>query len=90
MIDGVRVGSATLGQAEFESLSLAQIDHIEVLRGPASSLYGADAVGGVVQIFTRRGDGDLRVTGSAAVGGYRSGRGDVGGERLAGRVRLCG
>ena len=43
LIDGVRVGSATLGQAEFESLSLAQIDHIEVLRGPASSLYGADA-----------------------------------------------
>ena len=37
--------------------SLAQIERIEVLRGPASSLYGADAVGGVVQIFTRRGEG---------------------------------
>ena len=43
LVDGVRVGSATLGQAEFEALSLAQIDRIEVLRGPASSLYGADA-----------------------------------------------
>ena len=55
LVDGVRVGSATLGQAEFEAFSLAQVERIEVLRGPASSLYGADAVGGVVQIFTRRG-----------------------------------
>ncbi len=79
LIDGVRVGSATLGQAEFEALSLAQIDHVEVLRGPASSLYGADAVGGVVQIFTRRGQpGSPRVTGSLAVGGERSSQGDLG------------
>ena len=60
LVDGVRVGSATLGQAEFEAFSLAQIERIEVLRGPASSLYGADAVGGVVQIFTRRGEGAPR------------------------------
>jgi len=78
LIDGVRVGSATLGQAEFEALSLAQIARIEVLRGPASSLYGADAVGGVVQIFTRRGGGAPRWLGGAEIGGYRSGRGDVG------------
>jgi vitamin B12 transporter len=78
LVDGVRVGSETLGQAEFEALSLAQIDHIEVLRGPASSLYGADAVGGVVQIFTRRGDGAPRVTAGVAIGGYGSKQGDVG------------
>ncbi len=79
LVDGVRVGSATLGQAEFEALSLAQIDHIEVLRGPASSLYGADAVGGVVQIHTRRGTaGPPRVTAELAVGGERSSRGNVG------------
>jgi vitamin B12 transporter len=78
LIDGVRVGSASLGQAEFESLSLAQIDHIEVRRGPASSLYGADAVGGVVQIFTRRGDGSPRIAAHAAVGGYSSQQGDLG------------
>jgi len=72
LIDGVRVGSATLGQVEFESLSLAQIEHIEVLRGPGSSLYGADAVGGVIQIFTKRGEGDPRATAHAAVGGRRS------------------
>ena len=78
LIDGVRVGSATLGQAEFEALSLAQVDRIEVLRGPASSLYGADAVGGVVQIFTRRGEGAPRANATAEVGGYHSYRGDVG------------
>jgi vitamin B12 transporter len=77
LVDGVRIGSATLGQAEFEALSLAQIDRIEVLRGPASSLYGADAVGGVVQIFTRRGSGAPRWSGGAEIGGYDSARGDA-------------
>ncbi len=78
LIDGVRLGSATLGQAEFEALSLAQIDHIEVLRGPASSLYGADAMGGVIQIFTRKGDGAPRVTGALALGRYDSKEGSIG------------
>lgn len=78
LVDGVRVGSATLGQAEFEAFNLAQVERIEVLRGPASSLYGADAVGGVVQIFTRRGESAPRATAGAEVGGYRSRRGDVG------------
>jgi vitamin B12 transporter len=78
LIDGVRVGSASLGQASFEALSIAQVDHIEVLRGPASSLYGADAVGGVIQIFTRRGDGAPRVTADVSVGRYSSLLADVG------------
>ena len=78
LVDGVRAGSATLGQADFEALSLSQIDRIEVLRGPASSLYGADGVGGVIQIFTRRGEGSARVTAGAAIGGYRSRSGDLG------------
>lgn len=78
LVDGVRIGSASLGQAEFETLSLGQIERIEVLRGPGSSLYGADGVGGVVQIFTRRGNGAPRLTGSVAVGGERSALGDIG------------
>jgi vitamin B12 transporter len=78
LLDGVRIGSATLGQAEFEALNLGQIDRIEVLRGPASSLYGADGVGGVVQIFTRRGDGAPRFVAGAAIGGYTSRKGDLG------------
>lgn len=77
LLDGVRVGSATLGQAEFESMSLANIDRIEVLRGPASSLYGADGVGGVIQIFTKRGKGPLRVNGAVAFGEYGSNEGSI-------------
>ena len=73
LVDGVRIGSATLGQVEFESLGLSQIERIEVLRGPGSSLYGADAVGGVVQIFTRKGEEVApRLTARAAVGGHHS------------------
>ncbi|HZE91196.1 MAG TPA: TonB-dependent receptor [Rhizobacter sp.] len=78
LVDGVRVGSATLGQFEFESISLSQIDRIEVLRGPGSSLYGADAVGGVVQIFTKRGEGPLRLFANVAAGGYHSRQGGAG------------
>ncbi|MFT3665466.1 TonB-dependent receptor domain-containing protein [Piscinibacter sp.] len=71
-VDGVRVGSATLGSPSLESLSLAQIERIEVLRGPGSSLYGADALGGVINIYTRRGDGPARIDAHAAIGGYGS------------------
>ncbi len=77
LIDGVRVGSATLGQVAFDSISMSQIDRIEVLRGPASSLYGADAVGGVVRITTLRGQGPASASARLAVGGYDSFEGDA-------------
>lgn len=57
LIDGVRVGSSTTGTASWNAIPLSSIDHIEVVYGPLSSLYGADAIGGVVQIFTRKGEG---------------------------------
>jgi vitamin B12 transporter len=72
LVDGVRIGSAAFGQPIPEALGLADIERIEVLRGPASSLYGADAVGGVVQVFTRRGSAGQRLSAAAAVGGYGS------------------
>lgn len=53
LVDGVRIGSATTGTAAFEAIPLALIDRIEVLPGPSSSLYGSDAIGGVIQIFTK-------------------------------------
>jgi len=77
LVDGVRVGSATLGQTAFEGISLAQIERIEVLRGPGSSLYGADAVGGVVHIITRRGDGAPRLAAHAALGQLDSNQADA-------------
>ena len=50
LVDGVRMGSATLGQFDFSTIGLAGIERIEVLRGPGASVYGADAVGGVLAI----------------------------------------
>jgi len=71
LIDGVRVGSATLGIAPFEIIPLEQIDRIEVVRGPRSTLYGSDAVGGVIQIFTRQaGEPGATLGGSAMTGSY--------------------
>lgn len=55
LIDGVRYGSATLGTPSWDNIPLDAIERIEIVRGPMSGLYGSDAVGGVIQIFTRRG-----------------------------------
>ncbi|CAJ0775425.1 Vitamin B12 transporter BtuB [Ralstonia condita] len=57
LIDGVRVSSGTTGSAQIDQLMADQIDHIEIVRGNVSALYGSDAIGGVVQIFTRSGKG---------------------------------
>jgi vitamin B12 transporter len=55
LVDGIRIGSATAGLASFQDLPVDQIERIEIVRGPRSSLYGSEAIGGVIQIFTRRG-----------------------------------
>ncbi|MEW9898430.1 TonB-dependent receptor [Chitinivorax sp. PXF-14] len=62
LIDGIRYSSATVGQASIQNLPLDQIERIEILRGPAASLYGADAIGGVVQVFTRQGGKETRAS----------------------------
>lgn len=59
LIDGMRIGSATTGQPALEMIPLALVERIEILRGPASALYGSDAIGGVIQIFTRKGEEGL-------------------------------
>ena len=55
LVDGVRLGSATLGTPSWDTIPVDMIERIEVLKGPASALYGSEGVGGVVQIFTRKG-----------------------------------
>lgn len=77
LIDGVRIGSATAGQTDLAAISLAQVERVEIMRGPGSSLYGADAIGGVINIVTRRGDRDAGLSANLAVGTYRSAEGYV-------------
>jgi vitamin B12 transporter len=80
LVDGVRVASVSAGLAAFEQIPVEQIERIEVVRGPRSSLYGADAIGGVIQIFTRRGTpgGGLQPSFSVTTGSNRLLRGQAG------------
>ena len=77
-IDGVRVDSQTTGGAAWESIPLALIDRIEVLRGPAGAVYGSDALGGVIQIFTRRGEQGFAPFAGVGVGSYNTRKLDAG------------
>jgi vitamin B12 transporter len=65
LVDGLRIGSSTSGSTAFENIPLDVIDRIEVVKGPRSGLYGSDAIGGVIQIFTRR--SSARAGGEASV-----------------------
>ena len=55
LVDGMRIGSATYGTTSLQMIPLNQVERIEILRGPASAIYGSDAIGGVIQVFTRKG-----------------------------------
>jgi vitamin B12 transporter len=68
LIDGVKIGSATSGATPFETIPVSQIERIEIVRGPRSSLYGSEAIGGVIQIFTKKGGGDLKPSFSITAG----------------------
>ncbi|WP_027594915.1 TonB-dependent receptor domain-containing protein [Pseudomonas sp. LAIL14HWK12:I7] len=57
LVDGVRIANATSGDSGLQFLDVDQIERVEVLRGSRSAIYGSDAIGGVIQIFTRRSSG---------------------------------
>ncbi|MEW6563792.1 MAG: TonB-dependent receptor [Pseudomonadota bacterium] len=78
LIDGVRVNSVTTGITAIQDLILDQVERIEVVRGNVSSVYGSDAIGGVVQIFTRRGRGEPHLNFSAAMGSHNTQRTSAG------------
>ena len=88
LVDGLRVGSSSTGTAPFEAIPLSEIDHIEILRGPAASLYGADAIGGVVQVFTRRADRSFSANASAGYGTYNTGQFSAGASGASGALRI--
>ncbi|ANN79703.1 TonB-dependent receptor domain-containing protein [Bordetella flabilis] len=68
LVDGQRINNATNGLAALNAIPAGSIDHIEIVRGAASSLYGADALGGVINIITRR-DADKPLSAYTSIGG---------------------
>ncbi len=78
LIDGIKVGSATAGTTAFQDIPIEQIERIEVVRGPRSSLYGSEAIGGVIQIFTRKGHGEITPSFSIGTGSDRTYKATIG------------
>jgi vitamin B12 transporter len=74
LVDGVRVSAETVGSPSLDNLPLEIVDRIEIVRGPMSSLYGNNAMGGVIQVFTRRGREGLHPNASLVGGTHRYGQ----------------
>ncbi len=73
LINGIRTSSATLGTTNLINIPLEQIERIEVVKGPLSGLYGADSIGGVIQIFTKKYDAqDLESSVSSTIGSNKT------------------
>ena len=90
LVDGVRLENPMSGGGNLEFLPLTAIDRIEIVRGPASAMYGSGAIGGVIQIFTRQGAGPARPFASAGVGSrgtWQSQAGVSGSTGTGGRTR---
>ncbi len=99
LLDGVRINSATTGATALEHIMLDNVERIEVVRGNVSSLYGSEAIGGVIQIFTKQGHGAPAVNASVGVGshdtqrlaaGYSGSVNDTSFSVNAGKVRTDG
>ncbi|MEH6494051.1 TonB-dependent receptor domain-containing protein [Halopseudomonas sp.] len=88
MIDGQRISSASAGQPSLEFISVDQIERIEVVRGPRSAIYGSDAIGGVVQIFTRQGSEGLNPRVKFGVGSNQTFTREVGLSGGNGQTRI--
>lgn len=82
LVDGVRISNLNFGSTRLDQLMLDQIERVEIVRGNVSSLYGSGAIGGVIQVFTRRGAGVPRASVDAGLGaeGTRRLRADYSGE----------
>jgi len=91
LIDGVAV-NAPGGFFDFSHLTTDNVERIEIVRGPASVLFGADAISGIIQIFTRQGRGPLSLSAEGRAGTYdtREGTVDVGGSARRARFSLGG
>lgn len=70
MIDGIKVNSPTTGDFDFSSLSVDEIERIEIINGPQSTLYGSEAIAGVINIITKKGKGKPKINLSLESGSY--------------------
>jgi len=70
MVDGIKMGSATSGDIAFQHIPVNQIERIEIIRGPRASLYGSEAIGGVIQIFTKKGKAQQQTYAEVGYGSY--------------------
>ena len=68
LVDGVRANSPQDGRFDFGQIPVENVERVEIVRGPASALYGSDAIGGVINIITKRGSGPLKPGGSLEFG----------------------
>lgn len=89
LVDGVRIGSSSSGIANWSALPLANIERIEIIYGPLATIYGADAIGGVVQVFTKRGGGAPQLSASASIGSDKFRAIDAGVSGGAGGMRYA-
>ena len=89
LVDGIRINSAASGLTAFENLPVDLIDRIEVLRGPAASLYGQDAIGGVIQIFTKKGTGKPKFYAGIGYGTYNTKKAQAGAYGSVGDTRYA-
>ena len=69
LVDGVKINPGTLGGAALQNISADLVERIEIVKGPRSSLYGSEAIGGVVNVITREAGG-RQLTASAGGGRY--------------------
>lgn len=74
LVDGIRVGSATVGTPSLDNLPLEAVERIEIVRGPMSSLHGNGAFGGVVQVFTRQASQGFSANAKLSAGSNRFGQ----------------
>jgi vitamin B12 transporter len=85
LIDGAQVNSNTTGSFDFSDMQMDNIERIEILRGPQSTLWGADAVGGVINIVTKRGQGEPRHFLSFEAGSYSTVKATLGSSGAVGK-----
>lgn len=72
LVDGMRINSVTTGEAPWSYIPMQQFGRMEIVRGPTSSSYGSDAIGGVIQLFTRKGQGPMKFYADAGYGSYNT------------------